>query len=370
MGCPMQRGGFRGRTRAEAERVGRRGRPRYTGPPMRWPERHEAELSQRYSGAHACVTGGAGFIGAHLVEALLDLGASVSVVDDLSTGDPDLIAALVDRDPERVRFIPGSILDTSALDDGFERASIVFHLAAVSSVQRALHNPERTFDVNARGTVEVCQAARIARVERVVNASTAAVYGEPDGVPTGERAELRPTHPYAASKLASEHVCAAWAHAYELDAVSLRFFNVYGPRQSADSDDAAAIASFASRARRDEAPVIYGDGSQTRDFLFVRDAALAVLLAGAAPDRLRGRAVNIGSGKATDIASLARAVCRAAGRPDLRPEHAPARPADLPRSQADISLAGSLLGFTPTVELDEGLRRTLDPSEASVRESA
>lgn len=337
---------------------------------MRWPERHDAELKRRYAGAHVCVTGGAGFIGAHLVEALLDLGASIAVVDDLSSGDADMIADLVDRDPARVRFLPASVLDTSALDDALERASVVFHLAAVSSVQRALHNPERAFDVNARGTVEVCQAARIAGVSRVVHASTAAVYGHPDVVPTPESAELRPTHPYAASKLAGEHVCAAWAHSYDIDAVSLRFFNVYGPRQAADSDDAAAIASFAARARRDEAPVIYGDGSQTRDFLFVRDAAVAALLAGAATTELRGRALNIGSGKATDIATLAGAVCRAAGRPGLKAEHAAARAADLERSQADVSQARAILGFEAATGLDEGLRATLETRGGSVRESA
>lgn len=315
-----------------------------------------AEAHRSLAQSRVAVTGGAGFVGGRLVSALADLGAKVVVVDDLSTGDADLIGALVDEHPGDVRFVHASILDARALDDAFERCSIVFHLAAVSSVAESIRKPERAWDVNARGTLEVCQAAQVAGARRIVLASSAAVYGDGAPGPVREDGALRPMSPYAAAKLAAEHLVSAWSHSYGLDGVSLRLFNVYGPGQRSDVEEPAVVTAMLTRAVAGKAPIIFGDGGQTRDLVHVDDVVRAMMLGAALGEPAAGRAVNLATGRSTDLRRLAALIAETAGRPGLAPEFAPARPAEVRDSRADISLAARLLGWSPEITLEAGLR--------------
>lgn len=322
---------------------------------------HEAPTGDdpavHYRDARVCVTGGAGFIGGWLAESLLDAGAHVCIVDDLSTGSADLAAALVDEHPERCRFVHASILDPRSLDDAMERTQIVFHLAALSSVAGSMREPERSIDVNVRGAVETAQAARAANARRLVFVSSSAIYGESPPTPTREDHPAAPVSPYGAGKLAAETIFAAWSRAFSLSTVSLRLFNVYGPRQpaDADSDESAVVSAFAARLASGRPPLIFGDGEQTRDFIHVSDVVRAILLAGAHTRPFMGEVFNIGSGSRTSIASLARLIADASGR-RIEPEHAAPRSGDARHSQADITLARDVLGFSPTVDLASGLR--------------
>ncbi len=313
-------------------------------------------LHAALDGRRAIITGGAGFIGGHLAETLLTLGFNVCIVDDLSTGDGDRAASLVENHAPRARFVHASVLDARSLDDAMERAAIVFHLAAVASVGESMEHPERAIDVNVRGTVEVCQAARAAGAKRVILASSCAVYGDAGGQHVPEDAPLAPISPYAASKAAGELILGAWARSLGIDGVSLRLFNVYGPRQSGDSEESAVIAAFASRLAAGRPPVIYGDGTQTRDFIYVDDVVRAMLLAAAAPEPFSGEAINIGAGAPTEIRTLASEMARAWGRGALAPEHGPARPGDILHSGADTTHAEKRLAFRAATSLQQGLR--------------
>ncbi len=315
-----------------------------------------SRLTALLEGRRAVVTGGAGFIGGHLCEALLQLGAGVCLVDDLSTGDPGFVAALIEEHAPRARFVHASVLDARSLDDAMERAAVVFHLAAVSSVGESMERPERTIDVNVRGTVEVCQAARAAGVKRVVFASSCAIYGDAGGAGVQEDAQPMPISPYAASKAAGELILGAWARSLGIDGVSLRLFNVYGPRQSDDSEESAVVAAFASRITSGRAPVIYGDGAQTRDFVFVGDVVRAMLLAAVAPEPFVGEAINVGTGNPTEIRELASEMARAWGRDELKPEHGPARAGDIVHSSSHTANAERRLGFRAVTPLRDGLR--------------
>lgn len=311
-----------------------------------------------YAGRRVCVTGGAGFIGGHLAEALLLLDARVRIIDDLSSSDGEHVAGLVERYRDQARFIYGSILDPSALREAVASCDTVFHFAAVPSVPRSIDDPERAFEVNATGTLRVCEAARRAGARRVVYASSSSVYGDDATLPKSESMLPRPLSPYAASKLAGESIIRAWRHSYGLSGVSLRFFNVFGPRQPAEGPYAAVIASFLSRLSAGERPVIFGDGLQTRDFTPVANAVHASLLAGAAGQEAGGEAINIALGRRTSVREVFDVLCRLMDRAGLEPEYRDARPGDVPHSVADTTLARRLLGFEPVKGLDEGLAET------------
>lgn len=336
--------------------------------PVKLPADLVARLAQTYADRRVCVTGGAGFIGGHLVDALHSMHADVTVIDDLSNSTPDHLGELMELEPTRVRFIHGSILDDSALDAAFEKASVVFHLAAMGSVPASIADPRRAWGVNATGTVRVLEAARRSGAARVVSASSSSVYG--DGTadtaatqgqvsPKVETQVPAPLSPYAASKLAGEAAVRAWAKSYGLQGCSLRFFNVFGPRQPARSSYAAVVPAFASALLAGRAPTIFGDGGQSRDFTPVACAVVACLQAGAAQRDLAGAAINVGTGVRTSVAELAGLIAELAGAKDLRPTFNPAREGDVRHSLADISLARSLLGYTPVATLESALRETV-----------
>lgn len=328
---------------------------------MKLPADKVSRLKSFYEGRPVCVTGGAGFIGGHLCDALLSLGATIRVIDDLSNSTLDHLGELIELEPDRVRFVHGSILDDAALDEALQGAATVFHLGAMGSVPRSVEAPARTFAVNATGTLRVLEAARRVAAARVVGASSSSVYGNQPELPKRETQLPRPLSPYAASKLALEHLFLSYASCYPLSTVSLRYFNVFGPRQRADSQYAAVVPAFTKRLLAGEAPIIHGDGLQTRDFTFVTNAVLATLLAGSTTTPLKGEAVNVASGlqfTLLDCALKLAAICQSP--PHLQPTHTPERPGDVRHSVADISLAKSLLGYEPVCSFEDGLAETVE----------
>lgn len=307
-----------------------------------------------------CVTGGAGFIGGHLIDALLSLGSKIKVIDDLSGATADHVGSLVEMDPERVQLVHGSILDDEALSEAVAGSSIVFHLAAVSSVPRSLSDPDRSYTVNALGTMRVADAARRANIKRVVYSASSSAYGQGQTLPKFESHLPAPVSPYAASKLAGEHIMLAWAKSFGLSTVSLRYFNIFGPRQAADSPYAAVIAAFSKKLLAGEHPIIFGDGQQSRDFTFVSNAVVANLLAGASDRQLSGEVINIGAGRKITLVELARLLAERCGMPHLVPTYQPERPGDVRHSLADLDAARSLLGYEPVISLEEGIAQTFD----------
>jgi nucleoside-diphosphate-sugar epimerase len=323
-------------------------------------------LRRHYEGRAVCVTGGAGFIGGHLVDALLSLGATIFVIDDLSNSSLAHLSGLIELEPERVCFVHGSVLDDDALAEATEGAATIFHLAAMGSVPRSIAEPQRSWSVNTTGTVRVLEAAR--RLwggrggtggERVVLAASSSAYGDDPALPKVETQLPRPLSPYAASKVSAELALQAWARSYAISTVSLRYFNVFGPRQPADSQYAAVIPVFAKRLLAGEAPVVFGDGTQSRDFTSVGNAVLATLLAGAAERALRGEVMNVGTGRRVTLMELASIMAVRCGVPHVQPELAPARRGDVPHSLADFSRARELIGYAPFESLEDGLEETL-----------
>ncbi|MBX3359561.1 MAG: NAD-dependent epimerase/dehydratase family protein [Phycisphaeraceae bacterium] len=340
---------------------------------MRLPAEIVGRLRRRLEGAAVCVTGGAGFIGGHLLDALLSVGATVTVLDDLSNSTAEHVAELIDLDPDRVRFVHGSVLDDEAVEEalaggaGRTAAAVVFHLAAVGSVQKSIENPQRAWSVNATGTVRVLEAARRLGVRRFVNAASSSAYGGvASDAPANERPHARTEHespsplsPYAASKVAAETAVQAWSRSFGLSGVSLRYFNIFGPRQPSDSGYAAVIPAFARRLLAGEPVSIQGDGAQSRDFTYVANAVLATLLAGASEREFHGEVVNIGTATRTTVLELARKMAELCGVPHLEPRFEAARTGDVRHSLADVSRARDLLGYEPAVGFAEGLGETV-----------
>lgn len=327
---------------------------------MKLPADRVSQLRSYYQGRAVCVTGGAGFIGGHLVDALLSLGASITVIDDLCNSTLENLAPLIEMEPDRVRFVHGSILDDAALRDACAGAKTVFHLAALGSVPRSVEEPQRTWSVNTTGTLRVLEAARNAPADRVVFAASSSAYGEQPELPKVETQMPQVLSPYGASKLAGEHLLTTWSHCYGLSTVGLRYFNIFGPRQSADSAYAAVIAGFAHRLAAGQPPVIFGDGAQTRDFTFVANAVLATLLAGSSSKPLKGEVMNIGTGRRVSITDLAILMAERFNQPQLRPTYQPARPGDVKHSLADITKARQVLGYEPFATLEVGLEETIE----------
>lgn len=296
------------------------------------------------------ITGGAGFIGANLAEELA-ADNSVIIVDDLSVGRKE---NLTDLPGENVKFVEGSIGDLSLLKRLFRNVDVVFHQAAISSVHKSIENPLATNDVNVTGALNVLLAARDSGVKKVVFASSAAVYG--DTASTTQREDMMPNPQslYAVTKLVGEYYCRVFQMVYGLPTVSLRYFNVYGPKQDPNSEYAAVIPRFAKRLSEGKPPIIYGDGEQTRDFVFVSDVVRANILA--AESEATG-VCNIGQGQSITINELATLITRIMNKdPGIIYEEA--RAGDIRHSLADISKAG-LFGYRPQYDLEQGLRKTI-----------
>ncbi len=297
------------------------------------------------------VTGGAGFIGSHLVEALAAEGRSVRVLDDLSTGRAEnLTSAAAPVDLRR-----GDVRDREAVAAAVSGCDLVYHLAAQVSVPASVERPQESHDVNLQGTLNVLTAARAAGVRRVVLASSAAVYGDRAVPPTREDAPLEPCSPYAVQKLASEHYLGVFHRLYGLEGVALRFFNVYGPRQDPSSPYSGVISIFVSRLRAGVAPTVFGDGGQTRDFVYVEDIVAGLVHAGRATTA-PGAVYNLGTGERTSLLDLLQALQKSIGC-NLVPRFAPPRAGDVRESCADISRACRDLEYRPRVRLAEGIAR-------------
>ncbi|MFK7759710.1 MAG: NAD-dependent epimerase/dehydratase family protein [Phycisphaerales bacterium] len=325
-------------------------------------DQHTSSLRSKLNNTVVCVTGGAGFIGGHLIDALLHLGARVTVIDNLSNSDASHIATKVDSHPEHIRFIQGSILDPISLDTAVEGARYVFHLAALGSVPKSVEDPARTWVVNATGTMRVLLAARKAGADRVVYSASSSAYGDNPALPKHESMASEPESPYAAAKLAGESLCRSWASCYGLDTVALRYFNIFGSRQAADSAYAAVIPAFLRCYLNHESPTIFGNGEQTRDFTHVSNAVLANLLAAASESPLKGNTFNIGAGTQTSVNELAAALkAELTDDPQIasiEPTYAPERIGEVRDSVADISNAQQALGYTPVTDFHQGLAQT------------
>jgi UDP-glucose 4-epimerase len=312
----------------------------------------------------ALVTGGAGFIASNLVDALLDRGDEVTVVDNLSTGR---IENLVGARRRGIAFHEADITDAERLTTlvAGARPDIVFHLAAQIDVRKSIEDPAWDASVNVGGTINVLDAARRAGVKRVVNTSTGgAIYGDVDAIPTPETTPPRPMAAYGTSKLCAETYCGWYERLYGLSAVTLRYGNVYGPRQD-PLGEAGVIAIFCGKLMSGERPTIFGDGRQTRDYVFVADVVAANLAAASHPEA--HGVYNVGTGRERSVLEVLAALRRAAGVGDdeLQPEFAPARLGELQRSALDVSRARAELGFTAQADLDEGMRRTLEWARAA-----
>lgn len=303
------------------------------------------------------VTGGAGFIGSHLVDALVARGDDVTVIDNFATGRTQNL----DGSASRVRIERVDIRDLPALTRAVEGAEVVWHLAALPSVAASVREPRLSHDVNLTGTLNVLEASRAAGARRVVFASSSAIYGDTPNLPCQEDERPRPLSPYAAAKHAGEMYAHVYSAVYGLETVALRFFNVFGPRQDPSSEYAAVVPKFIESYLRGKPPTVHGDGGQTRDFIFVRRVVDALLLAAEAPaTRVNGRAFNVASGVPTRILDLAKKVQGLAGE-DHAPHHAPPREGDIRHSVASVAAARDALGFAvPPEALESGLRETID----------
>jgi UDP-glucose 4-epimerase len=305
------------------------------------------------------VTGGAGFIGSHIVERLLQEGNWVRVLDNFVTGSranlefPAGIAGA-----GKLEVIQGDLRDRAAVERAVDGVEVIYHQAALASVQRSIQWPAEVNAVNIEGTLEVLEAARRAGARRVVFAGSSSVYGNAADLPKHEEQRPVPLSPYAVTKLAGEEYMRVFHQVYGLETVTLRYFNVFGPRQTADSEYAAVIPIFLSKLKRGERPIIYGDGEQSRDFTYVGDVVAANLKAAVAPGAA-GQTINIACGKRHTIKQLCQQLIQCCGL-DLSPIHADPRSGDVRHSQADISRARSILGYSPAVEFETGLQLTCE----------
>jgi UDP-glucose 4-epimerase len=310
----------------------------------------------------ALVTGGAGFIGSHLVEGLFQQGWRVRVLDDFSSGFEENLAASRDR----IDLLRGDVRDPVLLARAVLGADVVFHQAAIASVPRSVEEPFETHDVNLNGTVRLLEAARDAGVRRVVFAASAAIYGEGGELPKREEMPPAPASPYALQKYAGECYCSYFSLFHGLETASLRYFNVYGPRQSPSSAYASVIPLFVRACLEREMARIDGDGEQTRDFVFVGDVVRANLLAADAA-QVSGTTINVASGRSTSVNELLARIQEITGV-HVPPKHSEARPGDVRHSRADIGRARERLGFEPQTTLQEGLRDTVEHSQSYTTE--
>jgi UDP-glucose 4-epimerase len=313
------------------------------------------DLAVAFAGKRVAVTGGAGFIGSHLTATLAALGAEVTVVDNLSGGSRANLYGVP------CRILDADITHRPALKRCLAGATIIFHQAALGSVPRSIEDPANYVNTNILGTTNVLEYARTNGCQRVIFAASSSAYGDSPTLPKHEAMPPSPMSPYAATKVAGEQLMHAYAACYPLTTVSLRYFNVFGPRQSATSAYAAVIAAFAAALLEGRRPIIYGDGEQSRDFTPVDNVVLANLLAAtAAPERVSGKVFNVGCGRRITINELATQMATLTGRPDLTPDHHPPRTGDVPHSLADLTRATADLGYQPITHFETALAETVE----------
>ncbi len=305
-----------------------------------------------YTFKKALVTGGAGFIGSHLAQALVEKGCAVTVLDNLSTGQIENLSGFRDK----LTFIEGDISDEAILMRALEGCDVVFHQAAVVSVTQTVRNPVSSTMVNDLGTLKVLDAARLKKVRRVVLASSSAVYGDDPQLPKIETMAPDPLSPYAVQKLTNEHYAVLYHGLFGLETVCLRYFNVFGPRQDPSSPYSGVISIFMLQAAQGRAPVIYGDGLQTRDFIYVKDVVQANLLASAS-SAAPGQVFNIGTARSISINTLWERIADLAGI-NVTPKHEAVRAGDVKHSCAAIQKALAQLAFQPAVLFEDGLKET------------
>jgi nucleoside-diphosphate-sugar epimerase len=297
------------------------------------------------------VTGGAGFIGSHLVERLVRDGKKVRVMDNFVTGKRENL-----KNIEKIDLVEGDILDLEMVRKAVDGVEVVFHQAALRSVPLSVDDPLPSNDVNIRGTLNILLASRDAGIKRVVYASSSSVYGDSFRLPKTEDQACAPISPYAVSKLAAENYCSVFTKVYGLETISLRYFNVFGPRQDPRSQYAAVIPKFISRALKGKPLEVHGDGLQSRDFTYIDDVVQANVLAAAA-EKGAGEMFNVACGKAYSILDLIASLSRILGK-DLRWVHTPSRHGDVRHTLADISKARKMLGYKVQAEFEQGLNET------------
>jgi len=303
----------------------------------------------------ALVTGGAGFIGSHIAAALLNQGLRVRVIDNLATG---YIENLNEIGGE-IDFVNGSINDSAALNRALENVEVVFHEAAIPSVPRSVLEPTETHDASVNGTFSLLLAARDRKVRRLVYAASSSAYGDQPESPKHEQMRPDPLSPYAVAKLVGEYYCQVFTRTYAMETVCLRYFNVFGPRQDPGSQYSGVISRFILALQTGTRPVIYGDGEQTRDFTYIANVIDANLRAVESPTAA-GKVINIANGESVSVNQVLATLQQLTGRTDLTAEYAPARTGDVLHSLADLNAAKSLLGYSPSIGLEEGLKLTLD----------
>ena len=303
----------------------------------------------------ALVTGGAGFIGSHIAARLAANGARVRVLDDLSTGHRENI----DEIGGDVDFIQGSVADEDLLHKALENVELVFHEAAIPSVPRSVEAPRQTHIASVDGTFSLLVAARDRGVRRVVYAASSSAYGDQPTLPKSEEMRPDPLSPYAVAKLVGEYYCRAFTRVYGLETVSLRYFNVFGPRQDPGSQYSGVVSRFISVLLANERPVIYGDGEQSRDFTYIDNVVFANMNAASAKEA-SGKVINVANGERITLNQLLAELKELTGRQDVTAEYLEPRVGDVRHSLADITMARELLGYESKVRLREGLQRTID----------
>ncbi len=299
------------------------------------------------------VTGGAGFIGSHIVESLVNQHQDIRVLDNFLTGKKENIADFIDK----IELIEGDIRDFQTCEKALTGVDFVLHQAALPSVPRSIEDPILTNEINVSGTLNLLVASRNANVKRFVFASSSSVYGDDPSLPKDESMTGIPLSPYAASKIIGEKYCQVFSQNYGLDTVSLRYFNVFGPRQDPDSPYSAVIPIFIAKMKKGESPTIFGDGEQSRDFTFVRNVIDGNLLALEAHE-VSGEIINIACGDSITVNTLFQKI-RDFQKKDIDPVYEKPRPGDIMHSFADITKAKKMLGFEPAVSLDDGLEETI-----------
>jgi UDP-glucose 4-epimerase len=301
------------------------------------------------------VTGGAGFIGSHIAQTLVERGERVRILDNFATGRRANLAGFADK----ITLIEGDLNEPEALRRAVKGVEVIYHEAALPSVPRSVADPIGCNQANVDGTVALLWAAKEAGVRRVVYAASSSAYGDAPQFPRVETIRPEPLSPYAVAKLAGEYYMRAFTECYGLETVSLRYFNVFGPRQDPKSQYAAAVPLFTTAILEDRSPTVFGDGEQSRDFTYVANVVRANLLAADAPSKAAGKVFNVGCGDKVTVNQVIAAINRILGK-NVPSVFATPRAGDVKHSHADISLARELLGFEPVVSFDDGLKQTVE----------